>query len=370
MSEHPAPFTKRRRRSPLASAVLVVVAAAIAGGCQGPPEEGASDGSDEGTRPAPLIVVGLDAATWDVIDPMIERGELPHIAALRESGAAGDLLVLPPLSSPAVWTTYMTGHFPRRHGVLDHTYPYAPGPKRRVTSTVRKEPALWNLASRFGRRSGVIGYYASHPVEQIDGVMVSDRADQIETGGVYPEELEPRVRDVVRRLAEPEVLRGLRDAYFPEPYSPKTAGDPSSPFADVLQPVRRLDRGLRHEAFVTETALEVLEDSFAPGGEPFDLFVVYLRMTDITCHTTWLYFDDSTFDGKSPAALRELLGGCVPESYRQADAFLGRLLETLDAGYGDGGYNLLALSDHGCGPATGRHAIGRGKRPLGGKTRG
>ncbi|MEO1367003.1 MAG: alkaline phosphatase family protein, partial [Acidobacteriota bacterium] len=355
MADIPKPPRPRAIR---ALAAIVLVAAVLWGGCPGPKDPG----SDDGGRPAPptpLVVVGIDGATWEVIDPMIDRGELPNIAALRENGAVSDLLVLPPLSSPAVWTTYMTGHFPRRHGILDHTFPYAPGPKRRVTSTLRREPTLWNLASRFGRRSGIFGYYATHPVEHIDGVMVSDRADQMDTGGVYPQALEPRVRDVINRLAEPEALRNLRALYFPEPYSPKTASQSDSPFAGVLQSVRRLDRGLRHEAFVTETALGALADSFAPDGERFDLFVVYLRMTDITCHTTWLYFDDSAFEEKSTPEMRDLLGDCLPESYRQADAFLGRLVETLDAGYGPNGYNLVALSDHGCGPAIGRYAIGR-----------
>ncbi len=32
------------------------------------------------------LVVGLDGASWELLDPWIETGELPNLAALRDTG--------------------------------------------------------------------------------------------------------------------------------------------------------------------------------------------------------------------------------------------------------------------------------------------
>ena len=66
-----------------------------------------------------LTVIGLDAATFDVIDPMIEVGELPNIASVFESGSRGVLRsTTHPLTTQA-WTTMLTGVNAGRHGMWD-----------------------------------------------------------------------------------------------------------------------------------------------------------------------------------------------------------------------------------------------------------
>ena len=48
-----------------------------------------------------LLVIGLDGATFDVIQPMITSGELPNLAALMEQGSCGLLeSTVPPFSPP------------------------------------------------------------------------------------------------------------------------------------------------------------------------------------------------------------------------------------------------------------------------------
>ena len=50
-----------------------------------------------------LTVVGLDAATFDVIDPLIEAGELPNLARLFESGSRGVLRSVTHPLTPHAW---------------------------------------------------------------------------------------------------------------------------------------------------------------------------------------------------------------------------------------------------------------------------
>ena len=51
----------------------------------------------------------LDGATFDIIKPLIDKGELPNIAHIMKSGAHAELnsTVLP--HSPSAWTSFSTG---------------------------------------------------------------------------------------------------------------------------------------------------------------------------------------------------------------------------------------------------------------------
>ena len=70
------------------------------------PRRGASRAArrGDGTAGSPVIVVGIDGADWDLLDPWIAAGELPAIAALRGAGVAGrSVSTDPPATFPA-WT--------------------------------------------------------------------------------------------------------------------------------------------------------------------------------------------------------------------------------------------------------------------------
>ena len=38
-----------------------------------------------------VFVLGLDGATWDVLEPLLQDGLLPNLARLREQGCSGSL---------------------------------------------------------------------------------------------------------------------------------------------------------------------------------------------------------------------------------------------------------------------------------------
>jgi hypothetical protein len=59
----------------------------------------------------PVVVIGIDGATWDVIDPMLERAELPTFQALVDRGYRAPLVHFPPILSPVVWATIATGDY-------------------------------------------------------------------------------------------------------------------------------------------------------------------------------------------------------------------------------------------------------------------
>jgi len=98
-------------------------------------------------------VLGLDGASWDVIDPLVKAGRLPRLAAWRAQGAAARLASsVPPMSFPA-WSSFATGLGPGRHGLFDFTQKL-PGAYRLRFSNAsdRLGATLFARASRAGRR--------------------------------------------------------------------------------------------------------------------------------------------------------------------------------------------------------------------------
>src|SRR5579875_3585866 len=153
----------------------------------------------------PLLVIGLDGATLDLVGPWVAAGVLPHLGALMARGAWARLRsTLPPATFPA-WTSLVTGTNPGRHGVLDFTE-RVPGSYRLrlVNRTHRRVPALWNYLAAAGRRVAVITVPATYPPEPIDGVMVSGwdspLATAIDGSFVHPRGFYAEVRRLVGRL--------------------------------------------------------------------------------------------------------------------------------------------------------------------------
>jgi predicted AlkP superfamily phosphohydrolase/phosphomutase len=300
----------------------------------------------------PLIVLGIDGATWDVIDPMIANGELPNLARLKAGGAWAQLITVGPQVSPVVWTTFATGQFGRQHGILDFVYPYQPGPRRPVQSTERRSPALWNLASDSGQKVCVVGYFVTYPAEQVNGAMVSYNSFQQQPAADYPEQVLAPIRADLDRIYR-EQSKALWARFLPWDFDPLNppAGDDMS--AEAFKMVSgRVEKRILQAEYNRRAAL-YLADS------PADVFISYFGLVDFASHSLWKYYDDRDYEVKPDAVAKRLLGDVVPESYRFIDAFIGDLLAKFPQET-----NIVILSDHGFGSATGIFRVKASRRDL------
>ena len=128
------------------------------------------------SRPSPLrpvLVLALDGASFDVIRPMAESGELPNLAAWMKQGRATPLpSTAPPVTFPA-WSSFMTGLSPGEHGIFDFTQKRAGEYALRfVNATDRTGTTLFRRVGEAGGRVLVIGLPATHPPEPVAGLLV------------------------------------------------------------------------------------------------------------------------------------------------------------------------------------------------------
>src|SRR5215471_12964901 len=121
-----------------------------------------------------LLVLGLDGATWTVLDPMRRRGLMPNLEALLTTAAHGTLTSIIPPVTTAAWTTMMTGCTPPRHGVFDHRYYDAAEARMKVNHSGRiRVPTLWRQLSDAGRSLVCLNLPGLYPPEVVRGVVVS-----------------------------------------------------------------------------------------------------------------------------------------------------------------------------------------------------
>src|SRR3990170_1666122 len=77
------------------------------------------DGPAFSTPVRRLLIIGLDGATFDVLNPLIAEGRMPRLREAIAAGASGRLRSTVPPITPAAWTTFLTGKNPGSHGVID-----------------------------------------------------------------------------------------------------------------------------------------------------------------------------------------------------------------------------------------------------------
>ncbi len=293
-------------------------------------------------QPAPprVIVVGLDAADWQLLDGYCADGTMPNLAALVREGRSGVLRAFQPRLSPLIWTTMMTGVSPLQHRILDFTrFNPATGVREPITSDERLEKAVWEMAGDHGRDVAVLGMWATHPAEPVRGLMISERLfailknEQTPPGVVHPAGEQPRVL-AERAKLEGEVGLAALQAYLPwltkaEFDYLERGGDP------YLHPVTMLRRILIETRLYHRLTLDWVRRK-APH-----LTVAYFEGTDTIGHV-FAAFAPPQQPGIDPKDFQRYQS--VPRDYfKEVDGMLGEYRSLAE----ETGAALLIVSDHG-----------------------
>ena len=120
------------------------------------------------------LLIGLDGATFSVLDPLMEQGVMPFLQSFFAEGArAGLRTIVPPLTPPA-WTSLMTGRTPGQHGVFDFFRMDSPTSRhiRFFNSNDVQCETIWSLASANGLRATTLNFPAMFPAPHISGYVV------------------------------------------------------------------------------------------------------------------------------------------------------------------------------------------------------
>jgi predicted AlkP superfamily phosphohydrolase/phosphomutase len=272
-----------------------------------------------------LLILGLDGATWDVLLPLVEQGLMPNLGSLLDRGVRSDLVSMIPPVTATSWSTFVTGLNPGKHGVFEFLLrrkglsehavskrnPFGEIP---VNSTLRDGVPIWELASRAGLKSVVIGVPITYPPSQINGCMIGDFLTPYgKRDFTWPPSL----------LDDLESRFGPYKLYHREVYSRRGIGRVIDELFDVLE----------FNLKVTRHLISTVD---------WNLFISHFWGTDRASHELWHVMDEShpRYDRRES----ERFGPRLRQFYSRLDAGLGEMIG--DAGTCD----VIVASDHGFGP--------------------
>lgn len=284
-----------------------------------------------------VLLIGWDSADWKIITPLLDAGLMPTLEGMINRGVMGNIATLHPPISPILWNSIATGKHPQKHGIFGFVEPMPDGSGvRAVTSTSRKCKAIWNILTQAGLRTHVVGWFASHPAEPINGVCVSNRfyespAAPGETWPVPPQSVHPE------KLAA--TLAGLRV-------------HPSEIIGDHLQPLVPRAAEIDQTRPVEQKRLNILRkylaesasiQSMATGlmeNEAWDFMAVYYNAMDMLSHYFMVMHPPRMNEvGEQEFEIyKDVINGV----YRFHDMMLERLLQLAGPET-----TVILLSDHG-----------------------
>jgi len=307
--------------------IVFCAVAFMLAGCAG----GRPDAAD-----APIVIIGIDSADWTWLDPMLEQGRMPHLAALLERGVRADLPSLePPQKSPTIWTTIATGMRPSRHGIAD----FITHEKGITGSAMRQVPTYWEILGATGRTQSIVGWWITFPATPVNGVLVTDYLqygagrDKMIDASIYPDsawELIGPLRVNPDDLDHQELARFVDFGQTPEDkeIAVESALSDISWMYAADQSYRRIARALYEQA---------QED-----GEPVDVFTVYFRGLDVVSHRFWGAFKPGQGGVKAQDWEIGMFGELIPSYMEYVDELIGEIVA-----YTDPRSRILICSDHG-----------------------
>ncbi len=253
-----------------------------------------------------VLVLGLDGGTFDLLDPLMQAGELPFLSSLTTKGVRAPLRSVYPAKTIPAWYSFATGRDPGELGVFGFAEPANVPGRSSLVRSFRPVEALWDRLSRLGVKVGVLNFpvLSGYPLH---GFVLPGMLSEGST--TYPAALREEVETA---------LGGSYPGELPTFHAP----DRDRWVAEATEAVRRRGR-----------AAAALAEEHRPGF----LFTLF-RETDRLEHQLWTELDRPV--AKLPADLLAF--------WRTVDAACAEIDRAFRASGGP--VVTLAISDHGHGP--------------------
>ncbi len=262
-----------------------------------------------------VVIIGLDGATFDIINPMVKEGSLPNIAGFMKEGGHGNLKSTIHPTTPHAWSSFMTGKNAGKHGIFDFservkgTYDI-----RLINGGFRNGDSLWKILSANNKKVLVVNVPFTYPAEEVNGVLISGLdAPGIDGDFAYP-------KDIYKKIVKDVGKYDLRGTF---PIGKTKSWYKTERIEDVIQ--NRVD--------VSKYLMNTCD---------WDFFMIVFGSTDHVQHMFWRYMEEKQRGVRSKDV--DLYGDIISHTYKLVDAAVGEITE--EAGEDA---NVVLMSDHGGG---------------------
>ena len=276
------------------------------------------------------VLLGLDGATFTVLDPLMRDGVMPFLKEFTASGVRGELRSVIPALTPPAWTSLTTGRSPGHHGIFDFFCKEAPDSHHIRIATARDVHAetIWSLADRGGLRTMALNFPLMFPPPKVNGFVVPGWMPWRQMRlGCHPSDLFDRLK--------------------------KLPGFNAQELAMDLNPEAKALQGCREDEYEEWVALHIRREKQWAAilcdlmrEDPCELTAIVFDGVDRIQHLCWRFLAPAAGDSFTPAEQR-IRERCL-EYFRELDGILAEVVSLAGPEA-----TVVFASDHGFGPQTG-----------------
>lgn len=281
-----------------------------------------------------VLLIGWDSADWKVINPLLDSGQMPALESIVNNGVMGNIATLDPPLSPMLWTSIATGKYAFKHGVHGFLEGVENNTKLQpVTNASIKTKTIWKILNEHGIKTNVVGWWPSHPAEEIDGVQVSNFYGKLINKESEKWDLPPQT------ITPKKFYKPLRDCrVHPNEFSAEQLLPFIPSFQNATEEQRKkfniLLKDLAECLSIHSAATYLTENS------EWDFMAVYYNAIDHISHV-FMKYHPPKLDWVSTEDY-EMYKEVINAFYKFHDMMLGRWLELVD----EDTY-VIVMSDHG-----------------------
>lgn len=253
-----------------------------------------------------VVVIGLDGATFDIIDPLIAEGKLPNLNRIFTKGVKARLhSSIPPISAPA-WASFLTGKNPGKHGLLGFQFynlkKYNCVDQAIVSSNSYEHSTILDILTENDKRSISFQVPVTYPAWPINGLMVAG----------YP------TPDQTRAFTYPESYAKKLGKLYEDKSDQIASGEKENKIEKYKTGIHRV-----HKCIVG-----LIKE------ENYDFFVFVTNITDWVQHKYWKDQFESTNGNHR----------YIDKIYEELDDKIGEILDAVNENT-----TVIVMSDHGAG---------------------
>lgn len=292
-----------------------------------------------------ILLIGLDGATWDIIDPMLNKGQLPNLQRIIDGGTRATLRSLKFPASPRVWTSIATGKTEDKHGIMDF---YS-------NLSQLKSKRIWDIFDDRGESSSVFYYFLTWPPKKnfngimIPGMLARDNRTLPENLS-FIKDLELSEKMTIQEANQNlTIFRYLRNGFLALRNGVKVNTLLKAFNYKLISKMKNWSE-LDYYPRIQTIKLHFYTDifSYILKKYPTDFATIIFPQADQICHKFWAYHEPDAFEKKIGQKLPQneinQYGRVIPEIYQRLDQSIGKIINNISDDY-----TVLIVSDHGFG---------------------
>ncbi len=255
----------------------------------------------------PIVAVGIDIASPELIEKWSRDGHLSTLASLIDSGSWGSVLSTSDLSSGSIWPTFFTGVSPAKHGqffthmqLINGTYRI----DKKYANQVKRDP-FWFMLNRAGKRIAIFDVPQTYPLKGLNGVQI------VGWGAEYPA--------CKRSTWPPQLIEEIISRFGTHPLAdeyrlsikPETENEHDNLYKKLISGVEK--KG--------QISIYILKQ------QPWDFFLTIFPETHWATHLLWQVLDES-HPNYNPKIAKTFENAFL-ELYSTIDAWISKFIEAV-----------------------------------------